>query len=173
MVAVKQIMEKRPVNPLDNLMTPAQIARRKFKSSLPRKIENRRLSAMEALGETFTLVDRFRGMMAEQNVDPDKTLHAALAYSLPESDPGTLAATLLLPGPSGLGKFCNDVVGLDRPLFLGVVFVQVDLDTDNPAYRAVSFVAQFVGGPEAEGRLFYAQKSLLAGLRNVVKGLRR
>ena len=161
------------MNPLDNLMTPAQIARRKFKASLPRKIENRRLSARAALGEAFTLVDRFRGLIAEQNVNPDKTLHAALAYCLPESDPGTLAATLLLPGASGLGKFCDEVERLDRPMFLGVVFVQVDLDTDNPTYQAVSFVAQFMCGPEAEGRLFYAQKMCLAGLRNAVKELRR
>ena len=170
MVATKPGEKEQGINPLDSTMTPAQVARRKFKSSLPRKIENRRLSAMEALGETFTLVEKFRGMIAEEGVNPDKTLHVALAYSLPEA--GTLAATLLLPGQSGLGKFCNEVVALKRPLFLGVVFIQVDFDTSNPAHQAVSFCAQFTGGPEAEGRLLFAQKMCLAGLRNLVKGLK-
>jgi hypothetical protein len=145
-------------NPLDEKMSPAQIARRKFKSSLPRKIENRRLSALEAMGETFKLFDRFRGMIVEHGQDPDITLHAALAYCLPESDPVMLAGTIHLPGHPWLADFCDAVAKLDRPLFLGVVFIQADPDTENSNYKCTSFCAQYVGGPEAVARLVYAQK---------------
>lgn len=152
-------------NPLDARMTPAQIARRKFKSSLPRKVENRRLSAVAALGELFTLLDRFRGTVAEALRTPDavKTIYAALVYCLPESKPAMLADTLPVPEPGGtsFGAFCEEAMALDRPLFLGVVFVQVDPHAENSAYKAVSFVTQFMGGPEAEARLHYAQEKEL------------
>lgn len=173
MVATKPKM-KESTNPMDERMTSAQVARRKFKSTLPRKVQNRRLSAMEALGETFTLFDRFRNMVREQGQNPDKMLRAGLAYCLPESDLSMLAATTRpLPGPSEIGAFCNEVMALDRPLFLGVVFVQFDPDTDNPEYESIAFVAQFMGGPEAEGRLLFARKMFLAGLQAAEKKRKR
>src|SRR5690348_8862709 len=117
----------------DTMMTPAQIARRKFKSMLPRKIENRVLSPMQALGETFTLLDKFRGMVRaeKRQMDAAKTVYAALAYTLPSAN--KLALTLTVPEPGKkVGPFCETVIGLERknPTFLGVVFVQVDMDTD-------------------------------------------
>lgn len=160
MVAVT-VSKKERTNPLDSMMTPAQVARRKFKSTLPRKIENRRLSALEAIGKTATLLDSFRGVVAEHGQNPDVTLHAALAYCLPESDPAMLGNAVLIPGPSDIAPFCEGVMKLDRPLFLGVVFIQLDPDTDDPKYKWVSFCAQFMGGPEAESRLMYAQKNVL------------
>jgi hypothetical protein len=54
MTALK-VREAKAVNRLDSMMTPGQVARRKFKSALPRKAQNRLLSPMQALGETFTL----------------------------------------------------------------------------------------------------------------------
>lgn len=173
MMATKIEVSQKAANPLDAKMTPAQVARRKFKSSLPRKVENRRLTAMEALGETLTLFDRFRGVVSEHGQDPDKTLHAALAFCLPESDRAMLGATLLLPGPSRIGDFCNEVMNLDRPLFLGVVFIQLDPDTEDPSYKWASFCTQFVSGPEAEGRLLYARKMFLTGIEKMAKKLKR
>jgi hypothetical protein len=166
------VLKEKAVNRLDNMMTPGQVARRKFKSSLPRKVSNRTPSPMEALGETFTLLDRFRTMVAEEGADPDRTLYAALAYYLPEASPETLAFTAFLPGPSKAGEFCDDVMKLPHPVFLGLVFIQVDLDTENPAYRTVSFCTQFMGGPDAEARLLYAQRMLRTGLQKMIDGLR-
>lgn len=164
---------EKAANRLDELMTPAQIARRKFKSSLPRKTQERRLSAMEALGEVFTLLDRFRTILAEQNgPDPNQTIYAALAFYLPETDPAMLADTLTVPEPGKIGPFCDKVMALDRPRFLGLVFVQMDPNTDKRAYRAVSFAVPFMTGPEADGRLQTAQQMELAKLSAVQKALK-
>lgn len=165
--------EAKAVNKMDERMTRAQVARRKFKSSLPRKIENRRLSAMGALGEAFKLFDRFRGMVVEEGQDPDTTLHAALAYCLPESEPATLGKVIHLRKLPWVGDFCNEVMALDRPLFLGVVFTQFDPDTENPNYKFASFCALFMGGPEAEGRLLYARQTYLDEIKELTQNLRQ
>lgn len=173
MIVVKTKETEKTVNPLDGMMTRAQVARRKFKSTLPRKIENRRLSALEAIGETFKLFIRFREILTEQGVDPDITLNAGLAYCLPESDPAMLGTAVLIPGPSNVGAFCDGITKLDRPLFLGMVFIQLDPDTDDRKYKWASFCTQFMGGPEAESRLQYAQKMCLAQIANTAKKMGR
>jgi len=144
-------------------MTPAQLARREFKSSLPRKIRNHRLTAMEALGETFTLIDRFRGMATQRGLDVS-TVQAALVYSLPETAPEVFEHTEPLPMPSRIGGFCEAIVGLDRPLFLGLLFVQEDPDAVGTKYQRVLFCAQFMAGPEVEGRLLAARKRQQMGV---------
>jgi hypothetical protein len=160
MVAARAKRGGKAVNPLDSMMTPAQVARRKFKSSLPRKVENRRLSAMEALGETFKLLDRFSSMVVAetQHKEAARTVSASLAYCLPESDPATLAHTLTVPLPSKIGKFCEKIMSLDWPLFLGIVFIQTDPYTDQRQHKTTCFVTQFMGGPAAIARLRYAQE---------------
>jgi hypothetical protein len=163
-------MSKHP----DSMMTPAQIARRKFKSMLPRKIENRTLSPMQALGETFTLLDKFRDMVQAEKprMDPAKTVYAALAYTLPNAV--KLALTLPVPDPGKIGPFCESVFGLARknPTFLGLVFIQVDLDTKHPEYKAVSFVVPFKTGANAEARLHFAQKEELTRGQKIAEGLK-
>ena len=154
-------------------LTRAQVARGMFKATLPRKPQDRRVSAMEALGETFTLLDRFRGMIVRQELDPDATLHAALAYCLPESGGALAYYTEFLPGPSEIGKFCDRIVALPNPLFLGVVFVQVDPDAGKEGQRTVAFSVPFRSGAEDAGRLLVAQKLFLAGLHNVIGSMKR
>jgi hypothetical protein len=157
------------VNPMDAKMTPAQVARRKFKSGLLRKPLDCRLSAMEALGELFTLLDRFRGLVAEQGVSVD-TVHAALAYYLP-STPAVLADFCPIPDPP-IGAFCDWVMSLDNPQFLGVLFIQVDPGTSKPAYGAVGFGVPFMGGPDAAGRLLAAQQKHFFAIQKVLDLIR-
>jgi hypothetical protein len=176
--AVRAKENEKAANPLDSTMTPAQVARRKFKSSLPRKLENRRLSAEAALGETFTLLDRFRGLVTEEmrTLEAVKTIYAALAYCLPESEPAMLADSLPVPEPGmieAFGAFCEMALSLDKPLFLGVVFVQVDPDAESPAYRSVTFAAPFMGGPEATARLRYAQEKELLRIRKTLEDIKQ
>jgi hypothetical protein len=168
MTAVKSDTVKDASKHPDIKMTPAQVARRKFKSSLPRKLENRRLSPEAALGELFTLLDRFRGFVVGETGNPEavKTIYAGLAFCLPESQPAMLAESFPVPEPGdqtgAFGAFCESVLSLNDPQFLGVVFVQVDPDAENTVYKAVSFAVPFLGGPEATARLRYAQdKELL------------
>lgn len=152
---------KKSANRLDEMMTPAQIARRKFKSTLPRKIHNRRLTAMEALSQVFDLFDRFRGAVVNEGLDSN-TILAGLVYCLPETNPSLFADTIRLPDPSEIVPFCEKVAALDRPLFLGTFFLQLDPDAKKVEHAAVVFCAQFLGGAEAEARLLYARKQLQA-----------
>jgi hypothetical protein len=156
----------------DALMTPGQIARRKFKSFLPRTPQERNVSAMQALAELFKWLDQFRGILrAEQQrktpddpSDPAKTLYAAVAYRLPGA--AELASTLPVPEPGAMvGAFCDAVMALENPTFLGVVFVQAE-----PGVDAVSFAAPFMSGPEASARLRYAQDTELLKIRKVLEG---
>jgi hypothetical protein len=171
MTAVR--LKEKAVNRLDSMMTPGQVARRKFKSALPRKPQNKELSPMQALGELFTHLDRFRDMVAAEKQDraAANNVYAALVYSLPDSV--KLALTITVPHPGEkIGEFCETVMGLERPSFLGVVFVQVDPDAGSTAYKAVSFVVPFVSGPDAEARLVYAQRQELTKIQKVLEGIR-
>ena len=169
MTAVSKEKEK-GANPMDAKMTPAQVARRKFKSTLPRKPEHRSLSPMQALGETFTLLDRFRSFVAEemQDLEAAKMVYAALVFCLPKSKPETLSVPESDTKKS-FGAFCEKVLSLNKPLFLGVVFVQVDLDAKKNEHRAVSFVVPFMSGPDAEDRLLFAQGEELTKIRKLHK----
>jgi hypothetical protein len=161
---------KRP-NRIEEKMTAAQRARRRFKSALPRKPQNRILSPLQALGVTFTLLDDFQGHVRaeKQSMDADKTVYAALAYSLGDGMP---VHTATVPGPEKIGPFCEMVLALQNPLFLGVVFVQVDPDTNSLMHHTVSFVVPFMSGVDAELRLVHAQKQELTKIQKVLEGLR-
>jgi hypothetical protein len=165
--------EAGPVNRLDEKMTPGQVARRRFKSTLPRKTVHRELSPMRALGELFTLLDQFRGfVMAEKKSEKAaQNVYAALAYVLPNE--AKLAFTLAVPEPGGnaIAEFCNEVLDLHAQ-FLGVVFVQVDPDAAGTKYQAISFVVPFMSGPDAEARLMYAQKEEMAKIQRTVAAVR-
>jgi hypothetical protein len=156
------------------MMTPAQIARRKFKSMLPRKPQNRTLAPLQAIGEAFTLLAQFCEMVSAegQRMNPQRTVYAALAYTLPGI--ARLALTLTVPEPEKIGPFCETVLGLERkkPIFLGVVLVQVDPDAKG-TYHSVSFVVPFMSGPDVEARLLYAQKEELTKIQKMAEGLRK
>jgi len=164
--------EDGPVNRLDEKMTPGQVARRRFKSTLPRKTLHRELSPMRAIGETFTLLDQFRGFVTaeKQSEDAAENVYAAIAYSLPKDT--KLARTLVVPKPGETGAFCDTILSLGEhhPLFLGVVFIQVDPDAEATKYKAVSFVVPFMSGPDAAARLMYAQKEELTKVQKVLEG---
>ncbi len=147
-------------NPLDATMTKTQVVRRKFMSSLPRRSENRRLTKMEAMGRTMQLFDTLRYEMGEAGLDANNA-RAALVYCQPETKgmEGVLAQVVELPEPEGIPTFCKGVADIDKPLFLGVMFLQHDSDTDKPEYKDWVFVAPFMTGSEAEGRLIAAVTS--------------
>ncbi len=151
------------------MMTEAQVARRKFKAGLPRKPQTRSLTVHGALGEMFTLLDTFRGLAPMS----ERTILAALAY-FRGANAAKWAEFQIVPEPgSSIGKFCDSIADLaaDGPKFLGVVFVQVDLDTPNPDQKTVSFCVPFMGGTEAAGRLRAAQHGVLAEMQQTLHAI--
>src|ERR1700733_13633168 len=108
---------RKSANPLDATMTKTQVVRRKFKSSLPRKIENRKLSKMEALGRTFELFERLRNEMENAGLDKNNS-QAGLIYCQPQTkgEEHVLARTIVLPKPGKeVAEFCDSVMNLDKP----------------------------------------------------------
>jgi hypothetical protein len=155
---------------MDARMTPAQVARRKFKSTLPRKFEGRTVFAMQALGEMFTLLDQFRSCAREaaQNMDAAKAIYAAVAYSLPNDAKLAFTSTVPEPGEK-IGPFCDAMIDLENPIFLGVVFVQVDPAAKKAEHRAVSFVVPFKTDLDSIARLRYAQSVELIRIKQMTE----
>lgn len=119
---------------------------------------------MEAMARTMQLFDKLRTEMAEAGLDPNNA-QAGLVYCQPETkgQEGVLARTIVLPEPAKIATFCDRVMQIDKPLFLGVMFQQHDPDADKPEYKDRIFVAQFMAGPEAEGRLLAARDQIAKG----------
>src|SRR5579871_2503133 len=84
-------------NPLEERMTRAQVARRRFKSSLPRKIDNVELSWTKALTRTADLFDDFRNEMRAAGANPEH-VQAGLVFFQPHVKE-ILAQTVTLPTP--------------------------------------------------------------------------
>jgi hypothetical protein len=159
-----RLAKRKSANPLDATMTKTQVVRRKFMSALPRKIKNRVLSPMEAMARTMQLFDKLRNEMVEAGLD-EKNLRAGLVFCQPATKgmESVLAQTIVLPKPREIGAFCDRVTALHEPLFLGVIFSQHDPDAENAEYKDRVFVAPFMHGPEAEGRLIAARNQIAKG----------
>ncbi|MBZ5532715.1 MAG: hypothetical protein LAO20_14885 [Acidobacteriia bacterium] len=145
-------------------MTKTQVVRRKFKSALPRTIQNRLLSKMEAMARTMELFDRLRNEMEGAGLNKNHA-SAGLVFCQPETKgkAHVLAETIALPKPEEIGVFVERVMALDKPLFLGVLFIQEDPDADKSEQKRVAFVWPFMAGPEAEGRLLAARNQQARG----------
>jgi hypothetical protein len=145
-------------------MTRTQVVRRKFKSALPRKIENRVLSPMEAMARTMELFDKLRSEMTAAGLDKNNA-EAGLVFCQPQTKglEHILAQTVPLPKPEDIGTFVEQVMALHKPLFLGVMFLQRDPDTDKPGQKNALFVWPFMSSPEADGRLIAARNQMAKG----------
>jgi hypothetical protein len=159
-----RLSTEKSANPLDATMTKTQVVRRKFKSGLPRRIEDRQLSAMEAMARTMELFDRLRTMMEDEGLNPDAA-RAALTFYQPQTKgkQHIAAQTIVLPKPEDIGTFVEKVMALHKPHFLGVMFLQQDPDTENPDQKNVIFAWPFVAGSEAQGRLIAARDQMAKG----------
>ena len=166
-----QLDTRNSANPLDATMTPTQVSRRRFKSSLPRRIENRLISKLGAIARVFELFDRLGEEMKGAGADRSNA-QVGLMYTQPNTkgQEHVLARTIALDasGAHGFGLFCEAVMALDEPLFLGALFYQHDPDADSPTQRHILFVAQFMASPEANGRMLAARdEAASAGLFSI------
>jgi hypothetical protein len=119
---------------------------------------------MEAMARTMELFDRLRGEMEEAGLKK-ADVHAGLVFCQPQTKGKELilAEVIALPSPREIGTFVDRVMALDKPLFLGVVFVQQDHETRKADQEVVAFVAPFLLGPEYEGRLLAAMRQQASG----------
>jgi hypothetical protein len=154
---IEEVKERRP-NPLDSMMTKAQVVRRKFKSGLPRSPQNKALSKLEALSRTLELFGRFMTEMdAAGLLESDVT--ADLVYCQPETPGAEPVVTAALPAPQHIGKFCDGIMALDKPRFLGVLFIQTDREAaDKPDKHHVLVTCPFLDDADSKLRLLAARR---------------
>lgn len=161
-------------NPLEREMTRAQVARRRFKSGLPRKPGNVELSWMQALARTADLFDGLRNEMRTVGLNPDHA-QAGLVYFQPHTKglENILALTVPLPKPETIAEFAEHIMALDRPVFLGVLFLQHDAEADKAGdtkQANVLFGIPFTTAYDAPARMLAARESqrLKGGLRKLM-----
>lgn len=150
-------------NPLEERMTRAQVARRRFKSGLPRKPGNVELSWEKALVRTVDMFDDFRNQMRAVGLSPED-VSTALVYFQPHTKgmEQVLAQTVPLPKPEGIEKFAGGVRSLDKPVFLGVLFLQHDKDAEKAGdtkQANVIFGTPFTTAYDAPARMLAARAS--------------
>ena len=157
----------RSKNPLDATMTRAQVVRRKFKSGLPRKPEPRELSKMEAMARTMELFDRLRGEMESAGLNKND-VSVGLVFCQPKTKglEHVLAQTVALPKPEEIGTFVERVMALDRPVFLGLLFVQHDVEAEkarDEKQKTVLCAWPFTNEFDAPARLLAARNQQARG----------
>jgi len=153
----------RKINPLDGMMTRAQVVRRKFNASRPRTIQNRVLSKLEAMARTMELFDKLRSAMAAEGLNKEDVL-AHLVFVQPQT-PGLedKVRTAFLPSPEKIGTFVDKIMALDNPVFLGVLFGQYDHETDKEDKKRVAFLWPFRADPKSERALLAARRGFVRG----------
>jgi hypothetical protein len=119
---------------------------------------------MEAMARTMELFDRLRNDMEAAGLKKSD-VQAGVVYCQPETEgeKHVLARTIPLPKPEDIGTFVKKVAAIDKPLFLGVIFIQHDPAAEKDEYKNVAFVWPFMSGPEAEGRLLAARTQQARG----------
>jgi hypothetical protein len=151
---------QKPKNPF-LAMTKAQKARQRFKSGLPRKPGNEELSWMQALARTVDMFDGLRNEMRGEGLNPDD-VQAALVYFQPHARDAVLARVVPLPKPDKMAEFCEQIMALDKPAFLGVLFLQHDEQAEKAGDRKqanVIFGIAFTTAYDAPARMLAARES--------------
>lgn len=160
MVRAAQATERQKAKNPFLAMTKAQKARQRFKSGLPRKPGNVELSWMQALGRTAELFDSLRNEIKVEGANPDDA-QVALVYFQPEARDAVLAHVVPLPKPEKMTDFCQRVMSLHKPVFLGVLFLQHDKEAEKAGDRKqanVMFGLPFTTAYDAPARLLAARE---------------
>jgi hypothetical protein len=149
---------------MEDSLTPAARARRRFKAGRPVKVKKDPLSPLAALTRAVTEYTKLQGLMQAEAGDAFNSAHtkAALVYSTTEGE----AHTEWLPdSPEGIPAFGNTILTLAplKPVFLGIIFYQFDKDAKPGVTQHIFWVSQFVAGPVAEQLLGKARDQARAG----------
>ena len=154
-------------NPLDKTMTPAQVARRRFKSSLPRKQGQRDLAPMEAIGHMMNVFTRFMQEMEGVGLDPQASKRPSCITNRKPRAKNTCSPNR---GPTDQARrrrrILEKILLLDKPVFLGMLFEQHDRKAEKNADAKQAWVAfgvPFTEAHDAAARLIAARDQLLKG----------
>jgi hypothetical protein len=150
-------------------MTRAQVARRRFKSSLPRtKILDVELSPRTALARTMELLGRFRDEVVAEGLS-ETTVQGALVFCQPHTKgkEAVLAQVKVVPEFAEFSQFFTEMLTIDKPVFLGMLFWQHDPDARDEKQSRVMFGCAFTKSHDAEARLLAARnQQALGGLKS-------
>jgi hypothetical protein len=123
------------------------------------------------LARTVDLFVRFMREMENANVERVEDAKAWLVYCQPKTKgkDHILAGVLALPKPgeSGkIGEFADKVMKLDKPVFLGMLFAQHDMEAERAGdakQASVLFACEFIKAYDAPARLLAARDQLVKG----------
>jgi hypothetical protein len=139
---------------MESDITALARARRRFRAGRPTKIKNVLVTPSEAMRRAFVEFTKLQELTREElelkgkgeDFDPDDT-RAGLVYITP----GGTGHTEWWPVErEGLPAFVEKMQAQTGAVFLGVVFHQLDRETDKPEAKHTFWVLQFVAGPLAE-----------------------
>jgi hypothetical protein len=140
---------------MEESLTVAARARRRFKAGRPTKTQGTRLSHLDAMTRAVKEYAKLQELMQEETekqgetFDPKDT-KAALVYLTPESPSRSV---WLPPSRDGLKAFVEEINSLPDSVFLGMIFHQFDRHARTPEAQHTFWVLQFVAGTNAETQL--------------------
>ncbi len=137
---------------MEESLTAAQRARRRFKAGRPTKSKGTRLSSLEAMTRAVKEYAKLQDIMQDEYGDTFDPLDtkAALVYCTPEVQSRSV---WLPPSIDGQRDFVNEINSLSNPVFLGMIFHQFDRHAKTVEAQHTFWVLQFVPGPVAEKQL--------------------
>ena len=140
---------------MEESLTFAARARRRFKAGRPTKSTGIPLSPLESMTRAVKEYAKLQDLTQDEAEKQEKTFDpndtkAALVYCTPEVPSRSV---WLPPSRDGIKAFVDEINGLSNAVFLGMVFYQFDRDAKKEAARHTFWVLQFVAGPAAETQL--------------------
>ena len=149
---------------MEDSLTPAARARRRFKAGRPVKAKKDPISAANALARAVTEYTKLQGFMQAEAGDTFDSSHtkAALVYSTAE---GESHSEWLPDSPEGIPAFGTKILELAaaEPVFIGLLFYQFDKDAKAGVDQYIFSVLQWVPGPVAEMHLRTERDKARAG----------
>jgi hypothetical protein len=146
---------------MEKVLTAAGKVRRKLKAGAPVRIINQRLSALDAMHRLVTKADKGRNLMRKEGLDPDD-IKCALIYSTPEH-----AGAKWLPDFGKTHEYfaaLEEMARTSEVWFLGILWHQEDHEAAAKGEPGrVSWVTQFMAGPEVEKILFGVRDFFVRG----------
>ncbi len=144
-------------------MTRAQVVRKIFKARVPRKVEAVELSPLQALARTADLFDDLRSEMQKAELSKDD-VQCGLVFCQPRTKgrEAVISQTLALPKPDRIAEFASAIMELDRPVFLGLLFLQRDHEAakaGNAEQANVLFAVPFTTAWDGLNRMLAARAS--------------